>query len=49
MSAFDRAAKTDLAIEGGTIPHVASRRGEMILPKEQILDWVGFAKAVATY
>ncbi len=46
---FDKLAKTDLEISGGTI-HVAFAPGNMALPQEKVLDWVrASAKAVSTY
>ena len=47
--AFDRLPKADLEIEGSTI-HVGFAPGEMMLPREKVLDWVRMsARAVATY
>ncbi|SHJ80220.1 hypothetical protein SAMN05444159_1538 [Bradyrhizobium lablabi] len=47
--AFDRLPKTDIEVPGGAI-HVAFAPGEVVLPKEKILDWVKTsAKAVSTY
>ena len=47
--AFDRLAKTDLEIAGGTI-HVAFAPGDIALPKEKVLDWIRMsARAVSTY
>lgn len=47
--AFDKLAKTDLEIPGGMI-HVGFAPGDLVLPKEKILDWVkASAKAVSTY
>ena len=47
--AFDRLPRTDLEIGGGTI-NVAFAPGEIALPREKVLDWIGIsAKAVSTY
>jgi hypothetical protein len=47
--AFDRLPGTDLEIGGGTI-HVAFAPGEIVLPREKVLDWIRIsAKAVSTY
>jgi hypothetical protein len=47
--AFDRLPKTDIEVSGATI-HVGFAPGEMVLPKEKILDWVKTsAHAVSTY
>jgi hypothetical protein len=47
--AFDKLPKTDLEISGGTI-HVAFAPGDLALPREKVLDWVGMsARAVSTY
>ncbi len=47
--AFDRLAKTDLDVPGGTI-HVAFAPGDIALPREKVLDWIGkSARAVSTY
>ena len=47
--AFDRLPRTDLEIGGGTI-HVAFAPGEIVLPREKVLDWIRIsAKAVSTY
>ena len=47
--AFDKLAKTDLAVPGGVI-HVAFGPGDIALPREKILDWIRTsAKAVSTY
>lgn len=47
--AFEKLAKTDLDVPGGVI-HVGFAPGDIVLPKEKILDWVKTsAKAVATY
>jgi len=47
--AFDRLPKTDIEMGGSTI-HVAIAPGEMMLPKEKLLDWVRMsARAVTTY
>jgi hypothetical protein len=47
--AFDRLAKTDLEVPGGMI-HVGFAPGDLVLPKDKILDWVrASAKAVSTY
>ena len=47
--AFDKLAKTDLEVPGGTI-HVGFAPGDFVLPKDKILDWVkASAKAVSTY
>ena len=47
--AFDRLPGTDLEIGGGTI-QVAFAPGEIALPREKVLDWIGIsAKAVSTY
>jgi hypothetical protein len=46
--AFDKLAKTDIEVAGGVI-HVGFAPGEIVLPKEKILDWVKTsAKAVST-
>jgi hypothetical protein len=46
---FDKLPKTDLDVPGGTI-HVAFAPGDIILPKERVLDWVRTsAKAVTAY
>ena len=37
--AFDKLPKTDLDVPAGTI-HVAFAPGDIILPKEKVLDWV---------
>ena len=47
--AFDKLAKTDLEVPGGMI-HVGFAPGDLVLPKDKILDWVkASAKAVSTY
>ena len=47
--AFDKLAKTDLEVPGGMI-HVGFAPGDLVLPKDKILDWVKTsAKAVSTY
>jgi hypothetical protein len=47
--AFDRMLKTDLDVPSGVI-HIAFGAGELALPKEKILEWVGAsAKAVSIY
>jgi hypothetical protein len=47
--AFDKLPKTDVEVSGGVI-HVGFAPGELVLPKEKILDWVkASAKAVSTY
>ena len=47
--AFDKLAKTDLDVTGGVI-HVGFAPGDVGLPKNKILDWIGTsAKAVSTY
>ncbi len=47
--AFDRLPKTDLDVPGGTI-HVAFAPGEIMLPKEKLLDWIRMsARAVTAY
>ena len=47
--AFDKLPKTDLDVPAGTI-HVAFAPGDIILPKEKVLDWVRTsAKAVTAY
>ena len=47
--AFDKLAKTDLEVPGGMI-HVGFAPGDIVLPKDKILDWVkASAKAVSTY
>jgi hypothetical protein len=47
--AFDKLPKTDIDVPGGTI-HVAFAPGDIILPKEKVLDWVTTsAKAVTAY
>jgi hypothetical protein len=47
--AFDKLAKTDLEVPGGMI-HVGFAPGDLVLPKDTILDWVRTsARAVATY
>jgi hypothetical protein len=47
--AFDKLTKTDIEVSGGVI-HVGFAPGELVLPKEKILDWVRMsAKAVSTY
>jgi len=47
--AFDKLAKTDLEVPGGSV-HVGFAPGDLVLPKETILDWVrASAMAVATY
>ncbi len=47
--AFDKLAKTDLNVPGGVI-HAAFAPGDIVLPKDRILDWVRTsAKAVSTY
>ncbi len=47
--AFDRLAKTDLEISGGTI-HVAFAPGDIALPREKVLDWIKMsAHAVSIY
>ena len=47
--AFDKLPKTDLDVLGGTI-HVAFAPGDIILPKEKVLDWVRTsARAVTAY
>jgi hypothetical protein len=47
--AFDKLAKTDLEVPGGTI-HVGFAPGDLVLPRDKILDWVKTsAKAVSTY
>jgi hypothetical protein len=47
--AFDRLPGTDLEIGGGTI-HAAFAPGEIVLPREKVLDWIRIsAKAVSTY
>ena len=47
--AFDRLAKTDLEVPGGTI-HVAFAPGDIALPREKLLDWIRMsAGAVTTY
>ena len=47
--AFDKLPKTDLHVPAGTI-HVAFAPGDIILPKEKVLDWVRTsAKAVTAY
>src|ERR1700726_3466712 len=46
---FDKLAKTDLEVPGGMI-HVGFAPGDLVLPKDTILDWVRTsARAVATY
>jgi hypothetical protein len=46
--AFDKLAKTDLEVPGGMI-HVGFAPGDLVLPKDKILDWVrASAKAVST-
>ena len=48
-AAFDKLTQTDLAVPGGVI-HVAFAAGDIALPREKILDWIGTsAKAVSTY
>jgi hypothetical protein len=47
--AFDRLAKTDLDIAGGSI-HVAFAPGNIALPREKVLDWITMsARAVSIY
>jgi hypothetical protein len=47
--AFDKLPKTDIDVSGGAI-HVGFAPGELVLPKEKILDWVRTsANAVSTY
>jgi len=47
--AFDKLAKTDLEVGGGAI-HVAFAPGDVALPRQEILDWIGTsARAVSTY
>src|SRR5882757_8947175 len=47
--AFDGLPKTDLDVSGGSI-HVAFAPGDIALPREKVLDWIGTsAKAVSTY
>jgi hypothetical protein len=47
--AFDKLPQTDLDVPSGTI-HVAFAPGDIILPKEKVLDWVRTsAKAVTAY
>ena len=47
--AFDKLPKTDMDVSAGTI-HVAFAPGDIILPKEKVLDWVRTsAKAVTAY
>jgi hypothetical protein len=47
--AFDRLAKTDLAVPGGMV-RVAFAAGDIGLPKDRVLDWVRTsARAVSTY
>ena len=47
--AFDKLPKTDIDVSGGVI-HVGFAPGELVLPKEKILDWIRTsANAVSTY
>lgn len=47
--AFDKLPKTDLDVSGGII-HVAFAPGDIVLPREKVLDWIkASAKAVSTY
>jgi hypothetical protein len=47
--AFDKLPKTDIDVPGGVV-HVAFAPGEIALPRDRILDYVGTsAKAVSTY
>lgn len=47
--AFEKLSKTDLDISGSII-HVAFAPGEIVLPRQKVLDWVRTsAEAVATY
>ena len=41
--AFDRLPKTDIEIGGGII-HVGFAPGEITLPQEKVLDWVGLRR-----
>jgi hypothetical protein len=47
--AFDKLAKTDIEVGGGVI-HVAFAPGDIALPRQKVLDWIGTsARAVSTY